>query len=71
MADITMCEGEGCSVKNICYRANAPVNPHWQSYFANSPGKDKTCMYYSPLDEKEAFNDKLSRINKKLSTKGV
>lgn len=45
MADITMCKGEGCLVKDRCYRFTARVTPDWQSYFMESPivtrGPDK------------------------------
>jgi hypothetical protein len=46
MADITMCSGEGCSVKESCYRFKAPVNEFRQAYFMGVPGKDETCNYY-------------------------
>ena len=37
MADITMCNGTGCQVKDACYRYTAPVNEHRQSYFIDMP----------------------------------
>lgn len=37
MADITMCSGEGCGVKDACYRHTAVVNEHRQSYFMEVP----------------------------------
>ena len=37
MADITMCKGTGCKVKESCYRYTAPVNEHRQSYFLGVP----------------------------------
>jgi hypothetical protein len=46
MADITMCSGEGCSVKESCYRFKAPVNEFRQAYFMGVPGIDETCNYY-------------------------
>lgn len=49
MADITMCEGKGCIVKNNCYRFKAPINEYRQAYFAEQPGKDKSCNYYWKL----------------------
>jgi hypothetical protein len=33
MADITMCSGDGCSIKESCYRFTAPINEYAQSYF--------------------------------------
>lgn len=46
MADITMCSGLGCSIKESCYRFKAPVNEWRQAYFTEVPGKDKSCEYY-------------------------
>jgi hypothetical protein len=46
MADITMCQGTNCSVKNKCYRHTAEINEGRQSYFTEVPGKDSSCEYY-------------------------
>lgn len=46
MPDITMCEGEGCPMKDNCYRHKADINPYRQSYFAESPYKDGGCEYF-------------------------
>jgi len=49
-ADITVCPGTDCPVKEKCYRFTAPRNELWQSYFMEIPGKiedDKfTCDMY-------------------------
>ncbi len=45
MADISMCEGEGCKVKRTCYRFTAKPS-EYQSYFTPSPIEDKGCEYY-------------------------
>ena len=37
MADITMCSGEGCPLKDKCYRFTAEPNPHRQSMFMGTP----------------------------------
>jgi len=37
MADITMCSGKGCRVKDKCYRFTAKKSEFWQSYFLNPP----------------------------------
>lgn len=37
MVDITMCVGEGCPLREECYRYKAPVNEHWQAYFVHVP----------------------------------
>ena len=41
MTDITKCTGEGCSMKEHCYRFKAPDNDLWQSYFIEAPIKSK------------------------------
>lgn len=46
MADITMCEGTNCSVKNKCHRHTAVINEYRQSYFTNIPGKDEKCDHF-------------------------
>jgi hypothetical protein len=43
MADITKCSGEGCHMKETCYRYTAPSS-EYQSYFMGTPlNDDKTC----------------------------
>lgn len=44
MADITMCVGTDCPMKNNCYRHTANPNEYRQSYFLDIPLKeDKSC----------------------------
>ena len=45
MADISMCNGDGCEARHTCYRFTAKPSEH-QSYFALTPIKDKGCEYY-------------------------
>lgn len=51
MADITMCEGTDCPLKDKCYRYLAPKNPYRQSYFVNAPIKNSNCDYYWEIGE--------------------
>jgi hypothetical protein len=50
MPDITLCRGEGCTIKNECYRYAAKPNEYRQAYFAESPCTKKmggtACDYY-------------------------
>jgi hypothetical protein len=48
MADITMCSGGGCPMKNNCYRHTATANEYRQSYFCEVPVKEGECEYFSP-----------------------
>lgn len=36
--DYTSCSGEGCPIKETCYRFTGPKEPLWQSYFVEVPG---------------------------------
>jgi len=52
MADITMCDGYGCPVKDKCYRHTAPKNDLWQSMFVAPPIDEMDqCKYF--WDNKE------------------
>ena len=50
MADICMCSGKDCPVKEKCYRFTSLVNEYGQSYFLEPPGKIEegkfTCDVY-------------------------
>jgi len=37
-SDITKCEGDGCPIKDGCYRYVTPANPHRQAFFSETPG---------------------------------
>lgn len=59
MPDITMCNGNGCPLKDTCWRHTAKPSEFRQSYFVNPPydKKEKKCKYY--------WNDEQNRIDKK------
>jgi len=47
MADISMCSGKGCELKETCYRFKATPNKNRQSFFGASPNSTPTeCEYY-------------------------
>jgi hypothetical protein len=50
MADITMCDGGTCKVKETCFRFKAIPSPHWQSYFQGIPVTDIGCEYFWKID---------------------
>ncbi len=56
MADITMCNGAECSLKNKCYRHTAPMSFR-QSMFAKAPIKDGLCDYYWEIPTKKNKQD--------------
>ena len=45
MADITMCDGQGCNARDTCYRYTATMG-YRQSMFTKAPIKDGLCDYY-------------------------
>jgi len=46
MADISMCEGKECAVKETCYRFKATPNKYRQSYIFPSNLQIGGCDYY-------------------------
>jgi hypothetical protein len=46
MADITMCRGEGCPMKNTCWRFLAKPDEFRQSYFTSPPNANNHCEHY-------------------------
>lgn len=48
MADITMCKGEGCPLKDRCHRHTAVSNEYRQAYFNTSPydSEKKECEHF-------------------------
>lgn len=52
--DICKCTGEGCPLKDKCFRFRAIASEHRQSYFTKPPVKeDGTCARFWEIDEKE------------------
>ena len=46
MSDMTKCKGDGCSMRDSCYRCTAPANELYQSYFVTPPIEDGECKLY-------------------------
>ena len=59
MADITMCSGERCPLKQICYRHTAKPSEQ-QSYFAQAPVLGGTCEYFL-RDDVRSKTDKTNK----------
>lgn len=61
MMDITKCKGDGCPIKNRCYRYTAKSNVFYQSWFMETPlmvKKNKPyCQYF--IDNSETIIKKL------------
>lgn len=60
MADITMCKGTDCIIKEKCYRYTAKENKHLQSWFVDVPFEIKdnkfTCNVYWGENAQNIFN---------------
>lgn len=52
MPDISMCTGEGCPLKNKCFRHKAVENEYRQSYFMVVPYKDGQCDEFWEIIDK-------------------
>lgn len=55
MADITMCTGDGCPLKEKCCRFTAEKS-EWQSYFLTPPFDGKTCEIYWGKQSESIYN---------------
>ena len=66
MSDITKCPGNGCPIKDKCYRHSAKDGV-WQSWFTKEPFKIKkkvfTCDMFWGEDTQILYNDIVNIIN--------
>lgn len=58
MPDITMCTGEGCPLKDECYRYKARPSDYRQVYFERPPNRGNKCEYFSKIWQKPNKNAK-------------
>jgi hypothetical protein len=58
MADITMCEGTNCPVKEMCYRFTAKPDELMQSYYSKIPYdfEEGECSEYLENEQKNERN---------------
>jgi hypothetical protein len=57
MGDLAKCRGQGCSIRNICYRFRSISE---RGYYANFDRDPQKCWYYVPVRK----DDKLAPIEK-------
>lgn len=67
MADITMCTGENCPVKNKCYRHTASPNVR-QAYFLFPPFREGKCEMFWGEQSEFIFNQLKSITNGKSNS---
>ena len=65
MADITKCRGDGCIVKEKCYRYTAK-DSSYQSYFVEVPFREGKCDMYWGENAEYIFN-----LLKKITNNGT
>ena len=65
MPDITMCKGDGCPVKETCYRYTAKPNEYRQSYFVEVPYKDDVCDHFWGENQEQIWNSLKDIVNEK------
>lgn len=59
MPDIAMCKGEGCPIREDCYRYKATPSEYVQSYFSTTPYDKKLgCDYYWEMYDQRGKNDR-------------
>ena len=63
MADITMCTGNGCPLKENCYRFTAEKSEYRQSYFFTPPFDGKTCEMYWGKQSEAIYNQLKNMTN--------
>lgn len=53
MPDISMCKGEGCPLKEKCYRHMAKPDSHWQCFMEAVPynKEKKSCDYFWGMED--------------------
>lgn len=59
MPDISMCSGDGCPIKEKCYRFTAKPDEYLQSYI-QPPYKDGKCEMFWPINTERL--DKLAEF---------
>ena len=78
MADITMCKGTKCLLKETCYRYTANKDM-MQSFFVDIPYKDDKCEYYWNITKRKKLfpnskplnKEELEKLKKKARKYGV
>jgi hypothetical protein len=73
-ADITMCSGQDCPIKEKCYRFTAPKSTILQSYFAEPPGKTEDSKFVCEMywgENSQSIWDKLKDITDGKDNIGV
>jgi hypothetical protein len=61
MADITLCKGGECPLKETCRRYTTPPNPERQWVFTTIPYDDSECDMYWGINQ-DNFYDQLKKI---------
>jgi hypothetical protein len=66
MPDISMCDGDGCEMKDNCYRFKAEPNFWRQSYFMNAPWIEyegrQVCTSQWPMEENKKNDNAAIRL---------
>ncbi len=67
--DITMCSGQGCPIKEKCYRFTAKPSEFRQSYFLDTPIKIKDgvakCDHYWGESQEQIWDSLKNIVNGK------
>ena len=70
MADIAMCEGTDCPIKEQCERFTATPNEYRQSFFVTVPGKSKDGWFSCEMFWGESQDAIFNQLNDIMNGKG-
>lgn len=71
MPDITMCKGEGCPIREACYRYTAKPDKYLQSWFMKSPydPEQKHCSHQMPPKKAVTQNSSVREMREEWDDK--
>ena len=50
MMDIVMCPGDGCPIKDTCFRHVGVPREDWDAWFSSAPYDGEGCDMYWPIN---------------------
>jgi hypothetical protein len=62
MADITMCKGGECPLKEKCRRFTSIADEHWQAYFIDVPYHNYKCDMYWGENQDSIYNQLINIV---------
>lgn len=63
MKDITKCKGEGCPIREDCYRFTHFTQDEWEYYFLETPYINGNCEMYHGKNQESIFSQLKKYLN--------